>query len=144
MTDRQDYGQPPWDSQQGYGRQPQQYDPGTSQRRMGGQQYPPQDQPQQAQAPYPPQGQPWQQAGNGQQEYDQPPFATPPQQPWGPPPGYGPQQPYQQPPPVERKTVTVQSGSNTFHIIMTICTGGLWLLVWPFFRRKVHVKTKYR
>ena len=89
MTDRQDHGQPPWDPQQGYGRQdpqPQQYDPGTHQRRMGGQQYPPQ-------------GQPWQQAGNGQQEYGQPPFAAPQQQPWGPPPGYGPEQPYQQPPP---------------------------------------------
>jgi hypothetical protein len=110
MTDRQDYDQPPWDPQQGYGQQypqgqpwqPQQYDPGAHQRRMGGQQYGPQGQPPQVQPPFPPQGQPWpqpgyqppqgppgwQQPGYGQQGYGQPPF-TPPQ------PGYqpGPQRP---------------------------------------------------
>jgi hypothetical protein len=49
-----------------------------------------------------------------------------------------------QPPPVERKTVTVQTGSNAFHWTMTILTCGAWLLVWPMFRRKVRVTTKYR
>lgn len=38
-----------------------------------------------------------------------------------------------------QETVTVQRGSNTFHWIMVACTGGLWLLVWPFYRRKVRV-----
>jgi hypothetical protein len=38
-----------------------------------------------------------------------------------------------------RETVTVQQGSNVFHWTMVIFTGGLWLLVWPLFRRKVRV-----
>lgn len=46
--------------------------------------------------------------------------------------------------PDERKTVTTQSGSTAFHVTMCILTGGLWLLVWPMFRRKVHVTTRYR
>ena len=49
-----------------------------------------------------------------------------------------------QPPPTERRTVTVQTGSTGFHVFMCIMTGGLWLLVWPFFRRKAHVTTRYR
>lgn len=72
----------------------------------------------------------------------QPPAPRPPE-------GYG--QPWQalgwqsqQPPPTERRTVTVQTGSTGFHVFMCIMTGGLWLLVWPFFRRKAHVTTRYR
>lgn len=33
-------------------------------------------------------------------------------------------------------TTTVQTGSTGFHLFMTVLTGGLWLLVWPFFRRR--------
>jgi len=70
----------------------------------------------------------------------------PPQQPqgnWAPPP---PAFPQQYPPPwmpqERHDEVTIQSGSNAFHITMCILTGGLWLLAWPFFRRKAHVKTR--
>ena len=38
-----------------------------------------------------------------------------------------------------RDTYTVQKGSNAFHITMCCLTGGLWLLVWPLYRRKVRV-----
>jgi hypothetical protein len=91
MTDHQDYDQPPWDPQQGYGQQypqgqpwqPQHYDPDAHHRRMGGQPYGPQGQPPQGQ-PWPqpgyqpPQGPPgWQQPGYGQQ----PPWGPPPQPP---------------------------------------------------------------
>lgn len=38
-----------------------------------------------------------------------------------------------------RETVTVQRGSNAFHWTMVVLTGGLWFLVWPFFRGKVRV-----
>lgn len=137
MTDRQDYGQPPWDDpQQGYGQQypqgqpwqPQQYNPGTHQRRMGGQQYAPQGQPPQAQPPFPPQGQPWpqpgyqapqgppgwQQPGYGQQSYGQPSFA-PPQ------PGYqpGPQRPRKSWP-ARHKILTVLGAAGTLLIIVVV------------------------
>ena len=71
-------------------------------------------------------------SGWQQQQYD------PRQQPQH---GYGQRQ---YPPPVERRTVTVQTGSTGFHVFMCVMTGGLWLLVWPFFRRKAHVTTRYR
>src|SRR5260221_11829351 len=32
--------------------------------------------------------------------------------------------------------------SNTFHLIMTICTGGLWLPVWIFMARGHKVTTR--
>jgi hypothetical protein len=80
--------------------------------------------------------------------------ATPPQWQQQPPPQpYGYAQPYppqhQQPPAPprhdkQRSTVTVQTGSNAFHWTMTVLTCGMWLLVWPLFRRKVRVTTKYR
>jgi len=85
-----------------------------------------------------------QQYPQGRPNMNSPQWNSPPQGNWQP--QYG--QPYPPqaygPPPVERKTVTVQSGSTAFHVFMTIMTGGLWLLVWPFFRRKAHVTTRYR
>lgn len=96
----------------------------------------------------------------GQQPSPQDPWAASQpqyQQPYQPQ-GYGQQAPrYPRPRPPQRRrppvrrtpakrraTVTVQSGSNAFHWTMVLCTGGLWLLVWPLFRRKVRVTTKYR
>lgn len=82
MTYDQDYGQPGQYPQPGYGQQypqdqpwqPQQYDPGAHQRRIGG-----------PQSPYPPQGQPWPQPGYGQQPYPPQPQYAPgaPQPPQG-------------------------------------------------------------
>ena len=93
MTDGEDWRRGP---QQGYGQQytqerawqPQQYDPGAHQQRLGGG-------PPQQQAPWPSQGQQWQQPGYGQQ-----PFQPQPQYP-GQPPWQG-QQPPQGPRPRKR------------------------------------------
>lgn len=88
MTDRQDYGQPPWDPQ-GYGQehpqdqpwQPQQYDPRQHQRRMVRQQPEPSQQQGYGQ-PYP-QGQPRQQPGPWEQPSWQEPGQYQPPQPHG-------------------------------------------------------------
>lgn len=55
--------------------------------------------------------------------------------------GYWPPPQRQRP---DKRTVTVQSGSTVFHVIMTFFTGGLWIFVWLACRRKVHVTTRYR
>jgi len=41
-----------------------------------------------------------------------------------------------------RETITVQRGSNWAHWTAVVLTGGLWLLVWPLFRRKIRVTHK--
>ena len=102
MTDYRYWEQQPQYPPQDYGRQypqdqpwnPQPYDPGAHQQRIGWQQYAPQGQPQQAQPAYPPQGQPWQpgyqpphgppgwqQPGYGQQP-PVPPQRAPKRKPW--------------------------------------------------------------
>lgn len=43
---------------------------------------------------------------------------------------------------VSKRTITAQAGSNAFHWTMVVCTGGLWFLVWPLFRRKRVVKVR--
>jgi hypothetical protein len=71
------------------------------------------------------------------------PRQQPPPYGWQPPQGYYPPRPYVPPPP-RRRTYTYQRGSNAFHWTMVVLTCGAWFLVWPFFRRKVRVTTKYR
>jgi len=72
------------------------------------------------------------------QQYD------PGQQPAAPYPyGYYPPPQYAPPPP-RRRTYTYQRGSNAFHWTMVVLTCGAWFLVWPMFRRKVRVTTRYR
>lgn len=92
---------------------------------------------------------PWQ---SSQGDYGRPQSNAFPQQPGSRPaqPGdYPPFQPQYQLPPQsarrkpDKRTVTVQSGSNGFHLFMTVITGGAWLIIWPLFRRKVRVTTKY-
>lgn len=61
-----------------------------------------------------------------------------------PPPPYGYYPPPGPPRPDRRRTYTYQRGSNAFHWTMVVLTCGGWFLVWPFFRRKVRVRTRYR
>jgi hypothetical protein len=52
---------------------------------------------------------------------------------------------YQYQPPPDRKIVrTEQAGSNAFHWVMVVLTGGAWFLVWPLFRRKRVTRVRYR
>ncbi|MEU7942510.1 hypothetical protein [Microbispora bryophytorum] len=80
------------------------------------------------QPPYPPNQQPY---GHPQQPYQPQPYG---QQPYPPQPYAQPQQPYPQNPPMPRKSVTKHRGlsakSHVFHLVLTICTCGLWGFVW--------------
>lgn len=66
-----------------------------------------------------------------------------PQQ-WGPPP----QQPFQpmQPMPSMPRTsrTRITGGAHTMHLILTICTCGLWGIVWFFHWLFTRSKTTYR
>jgi len=116
MTDRQDYGQPPWDPQ-GYGQQhpqdqpwqPQQYDPAAHHRRMQG---PPQEQTQE---------QPWRQQGYGQQY----PQGQPQQQP-GPWEQSSWQQPgqHQRPQPHRRKRSRIPLYAAGAAVVIALAGGG--------------------
>lgn len=46
--------------------------------------------------------------------------------------------------PSRKRVYTHQRGSNAFHWTMVVCTGGLWFLVWPFYRRRTVVRYRDR
>ena len=40
------------------------------------------------------------------------------------------------------QTITYQSGSTAFHLVMTVLTAGLWLPIWACCRRTIRVRTR--
>lgn len=70
----------------------------------------------------------WQQH-YGQQHYGQQPYGQPQQPPYGQPQYYQPQPVAYQPQPHTSRT-SVGGGAHTVHMILTVCTCGLWSPVW--------------